>query len=119
MIADQLINSMGEGSEKVQYFLGRNANALNQLTALLVEDPGGVKAAVFLGQQKERLTKPKKMKSMAPAPSAENKGDEVIGSGNAARLKKAYDKAHSDGKLQNAYDAKKAAKQAGVDTSKW
>jgi len=34
-------------------------------------------------------------------------------------LKKAYDKAHKAGRLQEAYNAKKAARAAGVNVSTW
>ena len=118
LIADQLINVMGEGSEKVQYFLGRNTNALNQLTALLIEDPGGVKAAIYLGTQKERLTKPKKMKSMAPAPGAQNNGGANVSS-QEGKIKRDYEAASKKGDGQAMYDLKKKAREAGANTRSW
>ena len=117
-IVDQVISILGEGSEKVIYFLGRNQAALNKFQTLLTSDPSGMKAAVYLGSEKQRLTQPKKLTSNAPTPAANAKGDQS-GGANATALKRDYDKAHKKRDTQAAYNAKKNAKAMGVDVSKW
>jgi hypothetical protein len=117
VIVDQLISLVGKGSEKVLYYLGNNKHALNEFKSLLIEDKSGMKAAIYIGEQKGRLN-PKKRTSKAPPPTPKLKGDEVIGS-NVKALLKAYNKAHKAGNVQAAWNAKKKAKQAGADVSKW
>jgi hypothetical protein len=117
-IVDQIISLVGEGSEKVLYFLGNNKAALNEFKSLWIDDKTGIKAAIYLGEQKQRLTNPNKRTTRAPSPSPNLKGDDVAGS-NGTAMKKAYIKAHKSGKNQEAYNAKKAARAAGVDVSTW
>jgi len=118
-IVDQIISNIGEGSEKVMYFLGRNANALTKFQGLLSSDPSGIQAAVFLGQEKQRLTNTKiNQPSNAPAPGKNVKGDAVI-SANERALKKTYDEAHGKSNIQAAYNVKKKARAAGVDVASW
>jgi hypothetical protein len=118
VIVDQVISILGEGSEKVMYFLGRNKAALAKFQSLLASDKSGMKAAVYLGQEKQRLTNPIKPRSNAPNPPTNIKGDANV-TGLEARFKKKYDAAHSKKNLQEAYNAKKEARKAGVDVSKW
>lgn len=119
-ITDHLISTIGEGSEKVIYFMGRNKIALETFKSLLAEDSSGLKASVFLGQQKERLAKSKRQTSNARAPGATVKGDAGPASsaqGNA--LLKKRKAAQAKGNVQEAYNIKKQAKAAGVDVSTW
>ena len=121
VVVDQAITIIGEGSEKVLYYLGRNQTALDRFKSLLAEDKSGMKAMVFLGQQKERLTGTKKRRSNAPAP-APNANGESGGASESAKtkkLKKQYTEAHKKGNAQAAFDAKRAAKAAGADVSSW
>lgn len=123
VIVDHVISILGEGSEKVLYYLGRNKAALAKFQSLLASDKSGLKAAVYLGQEKQRLTNPIttnsiKPRSNAPNPATNIKGDEKI-TGAEARFKKKYDAAHSKSNLQEAYNAKKEARAAGVDVSGW
>lgn len=117
-IADSFISILGEGSEKVMYFLGNNKPALDRAKALLVEDQAGFKLAAYLGAQKERLTNPKRKTSQARKPSSNPKGD-AAGTKTGGKLHREYKKAHKDGDGQAAFNAKKAAKAAGVDVSTW
>ena len=117
-VVDEMISRIGDGSDKVMYYLGRNQAALDRLKSLLVSDPSGIEAAIYLGQEKQRLTNPTKPRTQAPDPAARLTGDAPSGAKHKA-LKRAYDKAHNGGGIQDAYNAKKAAKQAGVDVSKW
>jgi len=118
VIVDQVISILGEGSEKVIYFLGRNKTALAKFQSLLASDKSGMKAAVYLGQEKQRLTNPVKLRSNAPDPVTNIKGDVPL-TGAAAKFKKTYDAAHGKNNLQQAYNAKKEARAAGVDVSQW
>jgi hypothetical protein len=117
VIADSFISTLGDGSEKVMYYLGVNEVALNKLQALLVDDPTGLRAAVYLGQEKQRLTTPTKHRSNAPAPSKSINGD--VNSGNAKGLKRKYEAAHKSGDLQLAYNLKQQAKKEGSDVKIW
>ena len=118
IITDQLIEIIGDGSEKVLYYLGRNKPALNQFLVLMNEDPAGIKAAAFLGETKARLVTPQKQTSKARPPATKIKGDAPIG-GNAKRLLKKYQDAHKKGDIQTAYNLKKEAKAEKIDVSKW
>lgn len=117
-IADQLISNLGEGSEKVMYYLGNNRAALAEFESLLAKDKSGLQAAIYLGKQQQRLISPTRKESNAPAPTREINGDEPI-SVAAGDLKKKYNAAHKKGDAQTAFKAKRAAKKAGVDTSGW
>ena len=118
LIVDQLISVLGEGSEKVMYYIGRNAVALERVKGLLVTDPSGMKAAIFLGQQLERLTNTQTHKSLASKPAPIIQGD-ASGGSQAAALKKQYAAAHKKGDHQAAYNAKKEAKKLKADVSTW
>lgn len=116
---DQMISVIGEGSEKVLYYLGRNKNALNELRTLLVDDPTGLKATIFLGQQRERLVNQKRRASGAPSPGRKVRGDKMPTSAKANSLLKKRKAALKAGNIQRAYDIKKQAKEKGVDVSDW
>lgn len=117
-VTDHIISLLGEGSEKVMYFIGRNKAARLEFQSLLSEDRTGMKAMVFLGQQKERLTNPKKPTSKAPKPASDVNGD-VAPSQKGSAMKKKYDAAHGAGKTQAAYNIKKQARAAKIDVSSW
>jgi tetratricopeptide (TPR) repeat protein len=119
IIADQIIAIMGEGSEKVLYFLGRNKNALDKFKSLLESDPSGLRASLFLGQQKERLLNIKRKTSKATPPNDDIKGDVTPASNKGKAFLKRRKAAVKKGDIQAAYDAKKEAKAAGIDVSTW
>jgi hypothetical protein len=120
IIADQIIAIMGEGSEKVLYFLGRNKEALDKFKSLLTDDPSGLQASLFLGQQKERLLTSKRKTSKAPSPGDDVHGDDSVKSSSKGKAFLQRRKvAIKNGNAQAAYDAKKDAKAAGVDVSTW
>jgi hypothetical protein len=118
VITDQIISVVGEGSEKILFFLGRNKNALNEFTNLLATDSSGLKASIFLGQQREKLLNIKQRASKAPPPGTDIGSDTTTTSKGASFLKKRQ-AAIKKGNLQAAYNAKKEARKAGVDVSKW
>ena len=117
--ADQIISVIGDGSEKVIYYLGRNKKALGKFKDLLLEDPSGLRASMFLGQQRERLLNTKRKTSKAPAPDTDITGDDTPTSAKASAFLKKRKAAIKKGDVQAAYDTKKAAKAAGVDVSNW
>jgi len=120
IIVDQIISVLGEGSEKVIPFIGRNKAALAKLQSLLVSDKSGMKAAVYLGEEKRRLLNITNLnpRSNAPNPATGIKGD-APAAGAAGRFKKKFDAADAKDNIQLAYDIKKEARAAGVDVSKW
>lgn len=120
LVADQIISIVGEGSEKVMYFLGRNKNALNEFKSLLMGDSSGLKAAMFLGQQKERLLQTKRKTSNAPPPDGDINGDKSASDSSKGKaLLRKREAAIKKGNIQLAYDIKKQARGAGVDVSNW
>ncbi len=120
MAVDYLISHLGEGSEKVIYFLGRPKNraALDRFITLLSSDSSGMKAAMYLGQEKQRLTIPNKPRSQAPNPAPNVQGDANASAAGGA-LKKKHDAAHKTGDPQGAFNARREAKKAGVDVTAW
>ncbi len=120
IVASQLINLMGEGSEKAMFYVGRNPNKLLQLQQALSEDPSGIKAAIMLGEIKASVSMPKKTARKAPAPGKRIQGDAPAkGSALARKLQKQYEAADKRGDVQAAFDARKAARAQGVDVSGW
>ena len=116
-VTDQLIDIMGEGSEKVMYHLGRNKAALAELQDIMRTDAKGLRAAMFLGRKFEQLTNPVKRRTQAPAPAPQAKGD--TGGQTSDAIKRKYDAAHKSKDGQTAFSLKREAKKAGIDTSKW
>jgi hypothetical protein len=116
-LADEMISRLGEGSEKVMFYLGRNPEELAAVKAVFASDTTGLSLAMHLGSLNSRLATPIKPESLAPAPDTQLKGD--VTPGNAAAVKKDYDAAHTAGNGQKALTLKRAAKKAGIDTSNW
>ena len=119
IVTDFLISVVGEGSEKVMYFLGKNKKALGSFKSLLAEDPSGIKASMFLGQQKQRLLNSKRKASSARPPADDVHGDNNQSSVKGGALLKKRKAALKNGNVQLAYDIKKQAKTSGVDVSNW
>lgn len=118
VIADALIANIGDGSEKVTYKIGIHSATREEFKRLLLEDRTGIKAGIYLGKLAEKLTAPSKRTSTAPTPAPDLQGDKNA-SGQSKALKKRYTEARNKGDTQAAYDARKAARKAGVDTSDW
>ena len=118
-VADEIISRLGEGSEKVTYYVGRNAAAQSELQRRLREDESGLSAAMYLGQLKSEITMPKKRKSNAPKPAPHATGGSNVPT-TAGDFKKKYQKAVKSGDMNAAINAKMDAKKAGVkETNKW
>jgi len=118
LLIDDVIATMGEGSEKVLFSTGRNQKSRDKFIALLVEDKRGVKAAMFLAEEKARLLNTKTTKSKARPPASRIEGD-VNASPKAGSLKKQYDGAIKKGDTQSAFNLKRQAKGLKVDVSSW
>lgn len=117
-ITDALISKIGGDSEKVMYYLGRNQTKLLEFEKALRSDSSGIEAAMMLGEIKRDLTKPLKRKSNAPTPAPSLKGDESSAGKDSALLRK-YKEAHKAKNTQKAFDIKREAKKAGVNTRNW
>jgi len=112
-LTDTIIATLGVGSEKVMYYLGRNKAALEKVKSLgLTSTPG---LMVYLGELKAKVSAPKSRVSKAPAPGTQIKGD-ANESTSETGFKKKYNKAKS---VQEKLDIKFAAKKAKIDTRSW
>ena len=118
LVVDSLIATLGEGSEKVTYHLARNKAKLKAFQNKLAADPSGIQAAVYLGEQKNIVTMPVRTKGNAPKPATRQNGSSGKPANEAAYLKK-YKKAHESGDVQAAFNAKREAKKAGINTRSW
>jgi len=118
VVTDAFISKLGDGSEKVFYSLGVNAERRAKFKALLQDDTSGIAAGIYLGELKKDLIAPKKRKTTAPEPSTQLKGDAKLTESSSA-LKKKYDAAHKNGKFSDAFNLKLQAKNSGADTSNW
>lgn len=114
-LAERLIASLGEGSEKLVFSVGRNSTKKDLLKAKLMEDPSGIAASIYLGGLLKDVSAPLKKTTKAPAPAARAEGGESASS-NAANFKRKYEKATDP---QTRFDIRREAKRAGLDTSNW
>ena len=112
-LTDTIIATLGDGSEKVMYYLGRNKVALEKVKALgLTNTPA---LMVFLGELKAKVSAPKNKVSRAPTPANRITGD-ANESSTETGFKKKYSKAKS---VQEKLDIKFAAKAQKIDTRNW
>lgn len=108
-----LLDSVGDGSERVAYYIGTNDAAMTKVKGLLQQDKTGMKAIAEMTRMAERL-KPKHSSktSRAPAPDRPVKGD---GSPMASRkLQDEYDKASDKSDLAGMRKAVRKAEELGV-----
>lgn len=115
VITDQMLARLGEGSEKVEYHLGRNAQKREILKAKLLDDPTGLSASIYLGKVLAEVSEPARKQTRAPAPAARATGGEGVVSDELS-MKKKY-RAESD--VQKRFDLRRKAKLAGIDVSDW
>lgn len=113
-----LISLMGEGSEKVLYYIGRNKKVLDEFKTSLKEDSTGLAVTLFLGRLHERITGSKNKVSRAKKPAPKLDGDKGSSKGEKLYHRK-YKAAHEKKDFQLAFNIKREAKSKGVDTSKW
>jgi len=106
-----LLDSVGDGSERVACYIGTNESARAQLKRLLEEDRNGLKAIAHMTRLVEKL-KPKHTKqlSKAPEPDQSINGDKSS-SVTAEQLQKQWDKETDANKLLK---IKQKAREMGV-----
>lgn len=114
-ITDAFISRLGEGSEKVMYYLGRNTRELDIFKGKLATDPSGIEAATYLGELKGRVASPQKKVTKAPKPAARAEGGDAVSTG-GSKLKKQY---QSTTDMQKRFDLRREAKRNGIDVSEW
>lgn len=123
LIVDQLISMVRqsgvEGTEMLFYNLGVNPARLQKLVSLVQRDNSGALATAYLGNLAAQITTKRQHGSSAPKPAKRISDGGSVGSASARKLKKQYDEAHKKGDVQQALNAKKAARAAGVDVSIW
>jgi len=117
-IADTIIQTIGDGSEKLIYHLKKNKAKRGEMISLLASDPSGLKAVAYLAQQNIKISNTTQRRSAAKKPASEVDGD-IPPNAKAGALKRKYDAAHKKGGGQEAYNIKKEAKKMNVDTSSW
>ena len=117
-IADQLIAKLGAGSSKVIWYLGKNPSALNKFSNLLASDPSGFDAFAYLAEVKaERAISPRIAHSKAPAPATRASGN--AGGSGGDDLKKRFQKAAKDNDAEGMFQARRAARAAGLNPDKF
>ena len=116
-ITDYLIANLGEGSAEIMYHLGVNSAKRAKLIDKLKDDRNGVAAAVYLGEIKAMLKPKNKLKTSAPKPAPKLQGDKRTTDSSAFERK--YQQAHKSGDTQKAFNYKRQAKAAGVNTRDW
>ena len=107
-----LLDTIGEGSEKLAYYLGSNSEALAKVKQLMQEDPRGFKANTWLTKSALKLTRKNTHISKAPEPDEPLQGDGSTVS--ATRLQEQYDKETDVSKLVN---LRREARKLGVTLS--
>lgn len=105
-----LLDSVGDGGERVAYYIGTNDTAMTKVKGLLQQDSTGMKAIAEMTRMAERL-KPKHSSrtSKAPAPDRPVKGDGS--SAGAKALQGKYDKTTDPTELMR---LRKKARELGV-----
>lgn len=116
-VMEDVISTVGEGSEKLMYYIGRNPAIQETLRSKFAADPRGYAAVAYLGELKRDINKPQKRQTRAPKPAAKPGGKPGAAGGGSA--KRQYLKAQKAGDMQKVIDIKFAAKAKGIDTSNW
>lgn len=119
LVVDSIIERLGEGSEKVMYFLGRNEDARAKLINKLMTDKTGLSASIYLGELKaQKANAQSNSSSRAPAPASKVKGSNKT-SATVENMKREYLAAQKSGDVQKAIDLKFEAKKSGFNTKEW
>jgi hypothetical protein len=115
---DHFIALMGEGSEKVLYYVGRNKKVFDEFKESLQSDKTGLKTSFFLGKVLEKVNGVKNKKSNAKLPAKDVTGDAKSSRGEVLMLKK-YQEAHKKGDRQSAFNIKREARLKGINVRDW
>lgn len=107
-----LLDSVGDGSERVAYYIGTNDGAMSQIKGLLRDDPQGFKAIAHMTRLAEKL-RPKHSRkvSKAPEPDQPLRGDSSKGTASAKKVQDLWDKAKTPKEM---LEARKKARELGV-----
>lgn len=107
-----LLDSVGDGSERVAYYIGTNNGAMSQIKGLLKDDPQGFKAIAHMTRLAEKL-KPKHSRkvSKAPEPDQPLRGDSSKSSPSAKKVQDMWDKAKTPDEMMA---ARRKARELGV-----
>jgi hypothetical protein len=87
---DSVIDAIGEGSEKVLFHLGKNAEERQRIKDLIAQDPSGRKALARLGVLSSKLAAQPVQEKVSRAPAADTplSNSSGSGAGSSAILKK-------------------------------
>lgn len=118
-IVDELISRLGDGSEKVMYYLGKNPKERALLVSKFAKDKTGLDASIYMGELKAKIaTAQTNNTSRAPEPAARPNG-QAGKAGDGGALQRKWKKAHDKDDPQAAYEIKKQARTQGIDTKDW
>ena len=117
-ILKKFVDVVGDGSEKVIYYLGVNRKAQREFATMLAGDNSGLKATAWMARKVAELqgTTTKK-RSSAPAPDTEIRGEKK-GEEQDKVIKKRFDEAKNKD-LTAALAFRRDAKKLGIDVSDW
>jgi len=121
MFAENMIarmSKLGEGSEKVVFYIGRNREEQAKMKELLADDPTGITMSAYLGAQMEKAKGQAKRQSSAPEPAPVVRGDTVTTESDR-RLRDQYRKADKAGDNQKAFSLRRQARAKGINISDW
>ena len=107
-----LLDNIGDGSDKLAYYLGKNADALAMAKKLYDEDPRGFKVNTWLTKTAGKLNRKNTKISNAPAPDEALKGDGSTAT--AGAWQKKYDDAKD---VPAMIKIKSQARAAGVQVT--
>lgn len=105
-----LLDAVGDGSERVAYYIGTNDNAMAKVKGLLQEDPTGLRASAYMARLVGQLKPNQRTKtSKAPPPDQPVKGD-----GSSASAKALQDRYTKTKDPQEMLKLRKKARELGV-----
>lgn len=105
-----LLDAVGDGSERVAYYIGTNDTAMNKVKGLLQEDPTGLRASAYMARLVGQLKPNQRTKtSKAPPPDQPIKGD-----GSSASAKAIQDRYSKTKDPQEMLRLRKKARELGV-----
>lgn len=114
-VADHLIATIGDGSEKIFYQLGVNSKLREEFQAKLISDNTGSSALVYLGELKGKLNSTVKRRSSAPKPAKTAEGGSSS-TNTASALERKYKNAKT---AQERFSIASEAKKAGLNPNTW
>ena len=105
-----MLASVGEGSERVAYYLGTNDTAMTAIKSKLESDPTGFAAIAEMARMATKL-KPKGNRKISSAPEPD---EPIKGDGSSASAKALQDKYDKESDPQKLMALRKKAREMGV-----